>query len=160
MLNKIVLKVLLGCMLCLPLAASAAGFSLKDMQGKKQNLSDFKGRWVLVNFWATWCPPCLAELPDLISLHNAHKDIVVIGIAMDYVSGKVVADFVKKQGINYPIVLGNSEIAAQIGDAEVLPTSYLYNPAGVAVSYHAGSVTRQSIEAYISSHQDKKARPL
>lgn len=143
----------LWLLLCLPLASQAANFTLQDMQGKTHHLSDYRGKWVLVNFWATWCPPCLAEIPDLISLQNAHKDIVVIGIAMDYASSKVVADFVRSHGINYPIVLGNSSVVAQIGDMEVLPTTYMYNPSGQQVSYQAGGITRQAVESYIKSKQ-------
>ena len=139
--------------LLLPLAANAADFNLKDMQGKTHHLSDYRGKWVLVNFWATWCPPCLAEIPDLISLQSAHKDIVVIGIAMDYANGKIVADFVKKHAINYPIVLGTESTVAQIGGMEVLPTTYLYNPAGKQVSYLAGGITREAVEGYIKSTQ-------
>ena len=133
----------------------AADFSLQDMQGKTHHLSDYRGKWVLVNFWATWCPPCLAEIPDLISLQNAHKDIVVIGIAMDYANSKIVADFVKKHGINYPIVLGTDSIVAQIGEMEVLPATYLYNPSGKQVSYQAGGITRKAVEGFIKSQQGK-----
>jgi thiol-disulfide isomerase/thioredoxin len=122
---------------------------MQDMQGKTQRLSDYRGKWVLVNFWATWCPPCQKEIPDLISLQNSHKDLVVIGIAMEYASGKLVADFAKKHGINYPIVLGNSKIVGQIGELEALPTSYLYSPTGEQVAYQAGAVTRESIESFI-----------
>lgn len=136
-------------LLCLPLGAQAADFVLEDIQGKVHRLTDYRGKWVLVNYWATWCPPCLAEIPELSSLSNAHKDIVVIGIAMDYSSAKQVADFVKKYGIRYPIVLGTRKVIAQIGELEVLPTSYLYSPAGEQVSTQAGEVTRESVEAYI-----------
>ncbi len=145
-------KLCIGLLLCLPLVAQAADFTLQDMQGKTLHLSDYRGKWVLVNLWATWCPPCLKEIPDLISLHNTHKDVVVIGVAMDYASGKLVADFVKSHGVNYPIVLGNNIILAQIGDMEALPTSYLYNPAGEQVAAQTGAVTRQSIESFIKSH--------
>jgi thiol-disulfide isomerase/thioredoxin len=140
---------LLCALLCLPLSSQAEGFTLQDMQGKMHRLSDYRGKWVLVNFWATWCPPCQKEIPDLISLQNSHKDLVVIGIAMEYASGKLVADFVKKHGINYPIVLGNSKIVWQIGELEALPTSYLYSPTGEQVASQAGAVTRESIESFI-----------
>jgi peroxiredoxin len=132
-------------------AGYAADFSLEDMQGKTHRLSDYRGKWVLVNFWATWCLPCLNEIPELISLHNAHqdKDLSVIGIAMDSGSSGKVADFAQAHGISYPVVMGNRKITAQIGAVEVLPVSYLYNPKGEQVSYQAGEVTRASVEAYI-----------
>ena len=146
-------KVLIGLLLALPFSGYAADFSLEDTQGKTHRLADYRGKWVLVNFWATWCPPCLSEIPELTGLHNAHKDrdLVVIGISMDSGSGKKVADFAGAHGISYPIVLGNRRIAAQIGKLEVLPTSYLYSPNGEQVSYQAGEVTRESVETYIKN---------
>lgn len=146
---------LLLVLVCLPLAGQAADFTLEDLQGKTHRLSDYRGKWVLVNFWATWCPPCLSEIPELTALHNSHKDLVVIGIAMDYSSGRAVADFAKKHGISYPVVLGNRKIVAQIGDLDVLPTSYLYSPTGEQVSSQAGEVTRESVETYIKNKQGK-----
>src|SRR5574340_185305 len=146
-------KLLVWPLLALSFSCNAADFTLEDTQGKAQRFADYRGKWVLVNFWATWCPPCLGEIPELSSLHNAHKDndLVVIGIAMDSGSGRKVADFAGAHGISYPIVLGNRKIAAQIGKLEVLPTSYLYAPNGEQVSYQNGEVTRESIEAYIKN---------
>jgi thiol-disulfide isomerase/thioredoxin len=137
-------------LLLLPLSVFAADFSLQDMQGKTHRLADYRGKWVLVNFWATWCPPCLAEVPELIALHNAHKDrdLVVIGIALDSTRSSV-AEFAAQKSISYPIILGNHKLAEQIGEVEVLPTSYLYAPNGELVSYQAGDVTRESVETYI-----------
>jgi len=144
-------KFLASLLLLLSLSVQAADFSLEDMQGKVHRLADYRGKWVLVNFWATWCPPCLTEIPELTSLHNAHKDhdLVVIGIAMDSGSGRKVASFAEARGISYPVVLGDRRIAAQIGELKVLPTSYLYAPNGEQVSYQAGEVTRESVETYI-----------
>lgn len=141
--------------LLMPGVSQAGDFALEDMQGKTHRLSDYRGKWVLVNFWATWCPPCLAEIPELNSLYKAHKDLVVIGIAMEYGSGKSVADFARKHAVSYPVVLGNRKIAAQIGDIDVLPTSYLYSPTGEQVSTQAGEVTRKNVENYIKSRQGK-----
>lgn len=140
-------------LLALPLPGHTADFSLQDLQGKTHRLADYRGKWVLVNFWATWCPPCLSEIPELNALHNAHKDsdLVVIGIAMDSGSEKTVTDFAKARGISYPVILGDRKVAAQIGPMEVLPSSYLYAPNGEKVGYQPGEVTRASIEAYIKN---------
>jgi peroxiredoxin len=150
------LRILLrGSLLILLLVFSssnyAADFSLRDIQGKTHRLTDYRGKWVLVNFWATWCPPCLKEIPELVSLHNAHhdKDLLVIGVAMDSGSNREVAGFAKAHGISYPVVMGDRNIASQFGEIEVLPVSYLFNPKGEQADYQAGEVTRASVEAYI-----------
>jgi thiol-disulfide isomerase/thioredoxin len=151
------IKLVSGFLLALLLACSslgqAAGFVLEDIQGKTHRLADYRGKWVLVNFWATWCSPCLSEIPELISLHEAHKDkdLLVIGIAMQSGSHKKVADFAKAHHINYPVVLGDFRTAKQIGAVDVLPSSYLYDTKGELVSYQAGEVTRASVETYILS---------
>jgi len=138
-------------LLLLSLGAVSKEFMLEDIQGKTHRLADYRGKWVLVNFWATWCPPCLEEIPELISLQNAHygKDLLVIGIAMDSGSSGKVSDFAKAHKINYPVVMGNRKIAAQIGAVDVLPVSYLYNPKGEQINSQAGEVTRASIEAQL-----------
>jgi len=150
-------KVLIVPLLVWSFSGYAAGFSLEDIQGRAHRLVDYRGKWVLVNFWATWCPACLTEIPELTSLHNAHKDsdLVVIGIVMDSGNSKKVGDFVKAHEMTYPIVLGNHKLAQQIGELDVLPTSYLYAPNGEQVSYQAGEVTRESIETYIRNKKLK-----
>lgn len=149
---------LLGAVLsCCASVVAAQSFEFKDMQGNLQRLSDYRGKWVLVNFWATWCPPCLEEVPDLVSLHEAHKakDLVVIGVALDSTEKSVKA-FVAKRNVTYPIVLGDYDMAEQVGQVEVLPTSYLYNPQGELVSYQEGLLSRESVESYIKNKSAKK----
>ncbi len=138
-------------------AASAQDFVFKDLQGKEQRLQDYRGKWVLVNFWATWCPPCLEEIPDLVSLHEAHKkaDMVVIGVALDS-SKESVVEFVAKKRVSYPVAVSDYDQAAQVGEVEALPTSYLYDPTGKLVSYQQGMVTRASVESYIKSKSKKQ----
>ena len=145
---------LFALLICYSGLACTADFSLEDIQGKSHHLTDYRGKWVLVNFWATWCPPCLDEIPELISLHNAHlgKDIQVISIAMDSGSSRKVADFAQSHNINYPIIMGERKTTVQFGAVDVLPASYLYNPNGELVNYQAGEVTRASIEAFIKKN--------
>ena len=140
-------------LLLFALNAVAADFILKDIHGQVHHLSDYRGKWVLVNFWATWCSPCLEELPQLAELHNAHKgaDLVVIGVAMEYTSPKVVLDFLKTHPVPYPVVLGDYKIADQIGPVRALPTSYLFDQTGKLVSSQSGTVTRASVEEFINS---------
>lgn len=122
------------------------------MDGKKHSLSDYKGKWLLVNFWATWCPPCLEEIPDLVMMYDKHKDkdFTVIGIAIDYKNADQIRKFAEDNLISYPLVLGDDEYIAQFGSADVLPTSYLYNPQGKLVKLHKGLITRSMIEKLIS----------
>jgi thiol-disulfide isomerase/thioredoxin len=149
---------LIGLLLALSAAwTQAADFKVTDTDGKTHTLSGYKGKWVLVNYWATWCPPCLDEIPDLIALHeNKKNNLVVIGIALDFRSAKQVTDFADGLLVNYPIVLGNSQIVNQIGPVQGLPTTYLYNPDGKMVAQQVGAITRASVESYIAS---KTAQP-
>ena len=149
MLNRILLAALL-----LALATSAPAFDLVDSKGKSHKLSQYKGKWVLVNFWATWCPPCLVEIPDLAALHkNKKNNLVVLGVAMDYQDPQQVLDFAKEQAIPYPIILGDDLAIEQVGPVRGLPTTYLYNPQGKQVAYNVGLLTQEAVEKYIA---DKK----
>jgi thiol-disulfide isomerase/thioredoxin len=147
---------LAGLLLLDSSCATARDFSFKDMQGKEQRLSAHRGKWVLVNFWATWCPPCLAEMPDLLGLYNAHrdKDLVVIGVSLDSTRESVV-EFVTKMGITYPIVVGDYKMAAQIGNIDALPTTYLFDPTGKPVGIQQGVITRNSVEEFMRTNRKK-----
>lgn len=131
---------------------AAANFMLKDMSGKKHQLSGYKGKWVLVNYWATWCPPCLEEVPDLVNLYDQHKqkDLMVLGVVFDYKDVKEVNEYVDDMLMSYPIVLGDDSVAAQIGSAEVLPTTFIYNPQGALVKIKRGLITRDYVERMIA----------
>ena len=142
--------VILFCLL-LSLApdVQSRDFLFTDSTGKKLTLSSYKGKWVLINFWATWCPPCLKEIPDLVSLYESRKDVMVIGIAMDYQDPKTVLKFADSLSISYPIVFGDKKIAAQIGPVSMLPTTYLFNPAGQPAAYKIGLISRESLEEFM-----------
>ncbi len=129
----------------------AEAFQFKDMQGKLHTLADYKGRWVVVNFWATWCPPCLEEIPDLISLYESRKDVMVIGVAMEFSDPDVVMKFAESMSISYPTVLGNRHIASQLDEISMLPSTYFFDPDGRPAARKLGIVSRESIEAFIDS---------
>lgn len=132
-------------------AHAGTNFLLKDTAGIKHQLSDYKGKWVLVNYWATWCPPCLEEVPDLVNLydHRKQKDLMVLGVVFDYKSVKDVAEYVDDMLMSYPIVLGDDAVTAQIGATEVLPTTFIYNPQGELVKIKRGLISKQYIEKII-----------
>jgi thiol-disulfide isomerase/thioredoxin len=134
---------------CVP-AQAKEGFVVKDIAGGIHTLPSYSGKWVVVNFWATWCPPCLEEIPDLIALHEKHKNLSVIGIAVDYKSLEEVKGFVDDNLISYPIILGEDKVLQQFSSASVLPTTYIYNPQGNLVKVRQGLVTREYIEKIIA----------
>lgn len=134
------------------LCHSADDFVLNDTLGRKHTLSQYKGKWVIVNYWATWCPPCLEEVPDLVNLYDSrhNRDVMVLGVVFDYENTQVVEKYVDDMLMSYPIVLGDEAVRKQIGSSEVLPTTYIYNPQGRLVKTRKGLVTKKYLEAIIS----------
>ena len=137
--------------------ALAGDWNLKDKDGANYTLSGLRGKWVLVNFWAPWCPPCLQEMPDLAALQQRHRDLQVIGVAVMYGSRKEVMDIVSKQSISYPIVFGNEDTAGDFGGLDGMPTSFLYSPSGKLVGHHQGILTQSEIEQAIAQKPDATA---
>ncbi|HET9700753.1 MAG TPA: TlpA disulfide reductase family protein [Burkholderiales bacterium] len=139
----------------LGVSSVAHGFSLTDAQGKVHRLEDYRGRWVLVNFWATWCPPCLEEIPDLVALYEGRRKVMVLGIAMDYRDRETVLKFADQMFMSYPVVFGDQAVSAQFGKLKGLPTTYLYGPDGRLAATRVGPVTQESIERFIDEHSPK-----
>lgn len=113
-------------------------------------LSEQKGKWVLVNFWAPWCPPCIAEMPGLDALQKQRKDLLVIGVAVMYSKTEEITDVIREHSITYPIVMGNEDIASDFGEMTGMPTSFLYSPAGKLVGHHYGPLTQNEVEQAIA----------
>ena len=130
---------------------AAAEFSISDTGGKTHSLGKYQGKWVLVNFWATWCPPCLAEIPEFSELYQSrkNKDLMVLGIAVDYDDPKLVFEFAEKQKMSYPLILGDDDVTSQFGKINVLPTTFLYDPKGKQVLHKIGPLTRAEVEKLI-----------
>ncbi len=131
--------------------AHALEFSLKDMQGKTQSLADHKGKFVVVNFWATWCPPCREEIPELIRFHDTHaqKDAVVWGLAYEKIDAGKLNKFIDEQMISYPVMLLNPGQATPFGSIRGLPTTVLLAPDGNVARTHLGAITHEVIERYM-----------
>ncbi|MGH8095400.1 MAG: TlpA family protein disulfide reductase [Chthoniobacterales bacterium] len=134
-----------------PSPIPAPGWQLQDLEGKSINLSDFKGKVVVLNFWATWCPPCREEIPDLVSLQKqyAPQGLVVLGISLDTGGPARVAALAKKLEINYPILMGNAKISAAYGGIRGLPTTFIIDRKGNVVDGLEGETDRATLEAKI-----------
>jgi thiol-disulfide isomerase/thioredoxin len=124
----------------------AFAFDLTDTQGKHQRLADFKGRWVVMNFWATWCVPCIQEIPEIAAFHREHAAVVVIGVAVDAEDAERTKRFAAKVGHDYPLVLADDRVEKQLGSAKALPTTRIYDPAGKLVYDRTGRVDRKRLE--------------
>ncbi len=135
--------------LSLAQAAWAGDWTLKDKDGTQFTLSGLQGKWVLVNFWAPWCPPCLEEMPALDKFQQQHRNVQVIGVAVAYGSRKEVTDILGKVSVSYPIVFGNEDTAGDFGGLDGMPTSFLYSPTGKLVGHHQGPLTQDEVEQAI-----------
>ena len=119
-------------------ANAAYDFSLKTTAGKTVKLSDFKGKVVILNFWATWCPPCKAEIPSFIGMYKKYeKDgLVIVGVAVD--DPAKVAQFVKDNGVNYPVVIADQTTVTAYGGVRGIPTTFVIDKNGSIVRNYTG----------------------
>ena len=133
-------------------AAETVDFSLPDLTGKKRALSEFRGKWVVVNYWATWCPPCLSEIPELVEFHDKHKgkDAVVVGVDFEDIKVSELKEFTESYFMSYPILREKPAPRSELGLILGLPTSFLVSPAGEVVAKQTGPVTAKMIEDFIN----------
>ena len=126
-------------------------WQLKDLSGKLVKLSDFRGKVVILDFWATWCPPCRQEIPGFIDLQKKYRanGLVVIGVSLDQQGPAAVKAFVQEIGMNYPVVMGNGQIAGAYGGIEVIPTTFIIDRDGKVVTGHQGYTEPAAFEADI-----------
>lgn len=131
----------------------APDFELKTPDGKLLKLSDYKGKIVIVDFWATWCPPCRRGIPDLIEIQKEFNDeLIVIGISLDQENTiSQLQPFIENYNINYPVVLWNEKVVQDYGNISAIPTSFIINKDGKIVNKIVGLIPKQSFVEQINS---------
>jgi len=117
----------------------APDFKLDSLDGKPLSLADYKGKVILLNFWATWCGPCRAEIPDLVALQGKYKDqLQILGLVVDDDDQDAIKKFIAEFGINYPTAIATDETRMQYGGVAALPTSFIIDAQGRVVQKHEG----------------------
>ncbi len=155
------LVLILALFMALPSVAEKVDFTLPDLEGKPVSLSDFRGKWVIVNYWATWCPPCLEEIPDLVELYEKNRiDVVVLGINYEDVNLDYLKEFADTHFISYPVLRMSPTPVTELGPVMGLPTTYIISPGGERVARQEGPITLESLEAYLDRKRQQAAAIL
>jgi cytochrome c biogenesis protein CcmG/thiol:disulfide interchange protein DsbE len=145
-----------------PAERKAPDFTLTSTDGKQVKLSDYKGKVVIIDFWATWCPPCRKGIPDLIAIQKEFKkDVVIIGISVDQDSGpratkSKVVPFIKEYGINYTIVYANDNVLKSYGPINGIPTAFVIDKKGNIADMHEGLAPKAEFVSKIKELLGKK----
>ena len=129
----------------------APDFELKSLDGRTVKLSDFHGKVVVLNFWATWCAPCRVETPWLVDFYRQYKEqgLEVVGISMDDGEQEHVSDFVKEMGINYTVLTGNHAVGDAYGGARFLPQTFFIDRDGKIIKHNFGIKNKSDLEDVI-----------
>lgn len=126
-------------------------FTLTQLHGDDMSLAELRGKWVVLNYWATWCAPCRKEIPDLSALNEARDDIIVLGLAFEDTEMESFDEFLEEFHPSYPILLVDVYAPPEpFGAPKVLPTTIILNPEGYPVKTFLGPVTREAIESFIA----------
>ena len=139
-----------GCKVSGNVSSSDGNFTLTDLEGNPVSLSDFKGNIVVLNFWATWCPPCIAEIPDFVKVFNEFKDkdVQFIGVSNEDIS--TLKSFAADYNINYPILVDDKNIM-EIWGIRAIPTTFVFDRDGQIVFKNVGMMTREQIRNVIEN---------
>jgi len=126
---------------------------LPSLEGDTVRLSDYRGQWVVLNYWATWCAPCRKEIPDLSQLHDSHDDITVLGLAFEDTEPEDFVTFLEDYPASYPILLVDTfNPPESLGAPRALPTTFLVDPQGVIVQTWLGPITGKLVVDWIAEN--------
>lgn len=131
--------------------------SFHFLSGEEKSVDDYEGQWLVINFWAEWCPPCLEEIPELGKLAAENSEIAVIGVSYDKLSNHELQQLVEKYDISYPIVATEPMPFLPVAKPQSLPGTYLVSPSGQAMGPILGKVDRQKILEIINKIENKEA---
>jgi len=139
-------------------SSQAPDFTVKDLKGREISLSNYSGKVVFLNFWATWCAPCKAEIPDFIEAYKQYKDkgMEIIGISVDRISQKSVLKFVEKYKINYPVVMGTDKIQKDYEPGPYVPTTIIIDQEGKIRHRHIGYMSKETLKDYFQKLTEEK----
>lgn len=138
--------------------SKAPDFELKDLQGRVHHLSDFRGRVVILNFFATWCAPCRTEVPYLVRLYRGFADegLQVIGVSLDEDGGTALGPFIRQYGIPYPVVLATRQTLADYGGVQGIPSTFLIDHTGVISENFVGLASGYQLESSVRRLMKKR----
>ncbi|MFL7867431.1 MAG: TlpA family protein disulfide reductase [Anaerolineales bacterium] len=130
---------------------SAPSLELTDLRDQSVSLADYQGQWVLVNNWATWCPPCRAEMPELNAYYEAHKDdgFVLIGISSGDTKDQI-EDFIEEYGLSFPMWQDPTSASLRAFRMDYLPSSFVIDPSGTVRLAWTGAVSLDTLETYVT----------
>jgi len=131
----------------------APSFTLQDLNGKTVSLSDFKSKVIILDFWATWCPPCVKEIPHFVELYKQYNDrqFVIVGISVDREGVGVVKSFVQKYGVSYPVLMTDGQVEKAYGDIVNIPTTFVIDSEGKIQRKYIGYQDKAVFEKDINS---------